>query len=210
MEEFSTKRCQEFHDTLAQTTLALWTSVNITYRLHFQTFKIYDNCTRGKQQFPSKRREEPTPWHSITSHKNRLLDYLINHFMVYSSKEFVFTASFIVTERSTCGGSISGHFCKLRVTRVTLKWSSSAVFCCMSAAPTCNKKVSLYCRQKMNVAREAIVLNCQHERTDSWNRCIVRLLFIRSTQIVMLLYPAGMCRDTYILPHVTKIMSTYM
>ena len=74
----------------------------------------------------------------------------------------------------------------------------------MSAAPICNKKVSLYCRQKMNVAREAIVLNSQHERTDSWNSCIVRLLFIRSTHIVMLLYPAGMCRDTYILPHLPR------
>jgi hypothetical protein len=78
------------------------------------------------------------------------------------------------------------------------------MFCCMSAAPICNKKVSLYCRQKMNVAREAIVLNSQHERTDSWNLCIVRLLFIGSTQIVMLLYPAGMCQDTYILPYLPR------
>ena len=82
------------------------------------------------------------------------------------------------------------------------------MFCCMSAAPICNKKVSLYCRQKMNVAREAFVLNAQHDRTDSQDRCIVRLLFIRSTQIVMLLYPAGI--RTIHPPTLTKIMSTYM
>jgi len=43
----------------------------------------------------------------------------------------------------------------------------------------------------MNVAREAFVPNAQHKRTDSQDRCIVRLLFTLSTQIIMLLYPAG-------------------
>jgi len=54
MEEFNTKDVR--NSTITSIDYSGQLNTCNTYRPHFQTYKTHDNCTRRKQQFPSKLR----------------------------------------------------------------------------------------------------------------------------------------------------------